>query len=136
MLKQCCNVKFGAGIVLGMPASGRHSHKGQRGKKRSQSLLTYCEFQPVFCSQRCCQFIRVKLNLNEANRWPVQKAVWFFLSVAAKIPPAPAPLPNLQAFAKRTKNYSNAHLRSQNGGVVAEICLCRKLSETIWLVWG
>jgi len=120
-----------------MPVSGRHSHKGHRGRRqKNMSLLTDCGFQPGVSSQRCCQFIRVKLNLNEANRWPVQKAVWFFLSVAAKIPPAPAPLPNLQAFAKRTKNYSNAHLRSQNGGVVAEICLCRKLSETIWLVWG
>ena len=33
-ISQCCNVKFGAG-VLGMPASGRHSHKGRRRKRET-----------------------------------------------------------------------------------------------------
>jgi hypothetical protein len=48
-----CNVEFGAG-VLGTPVSGRHSHKGHRGKRQEYlSLLTYCEFQPSFCSQSC-----------------------------------------------------------------------------------
>ena len=70
VVQQCCNVEFGAGI-LEMPASGRHLHKGHRGRRQKDlSLLTYCEFQPGFCSQRCCQFIRVKLNLNGVNRWP------------------------------------------------------------------
>jgi len=45
--------------------------------------------------------------------------------ICPNISPAPAPLPNLQASAERTKNQlSNACLRSQNGGVGAEICLC------------
>jgi len=47
VIKQCCNVKFGAG-VLGMPASGRHSHKGQRGKDKNLSLHTCFEFNPGF----------------------------------------------------------------------------------------
>jgi hypothetical protein len=40
------------------------------------------------------------------------------------ISPASALLPNFKAFAEETKNQlSNACLRSQNGGVSAEICL-------------
>jgi len=39
-------------------------------EEKNLSLLTYCEFQPGFCSQHCCQFIRVNLNLNGANRCP------------------------------------------------------------------
>ena len=44
---------LGQGYLLGMPASGRHSHKGHRGKYLS--LHTYCEFQPGFCSQSRAQ---------------------------------------------------------------------------------
>jgi len=40
---------------------------------------------PVFSSQCCWRFIRVKLNLNGVNQWSVEQAVWFFLSVAAQL---------------------------------------------------
>ena len=47
------------------------THKGQRGKRRKTlSLHTCFKFHPGFSSQHCCQFIRVNLNLNGANRCP------------------------------------------------------------------
>ena len=42
------------GRILGKPASGRHSHKGHRGRRWNKfSLHTCCKFQPGFCSQSC-----------------------------------------------------------------------------------
>jgi hypothetical protein len=39
-------------------------------KERNLSLLTYCEFKPGFCSQRCSQIIWLRKNLNGVNWWP------------------------------------------------------------------
>jgi len=43
-----------------MLASGRHSHKGHRGKRQKKLFLhTCCEFQPGFCSQSSGQNINI-----------------------------------------------------------------------------
>jgi hypothetical protein len=60
---QCRNVEFGA-EVMGMPASGRLSHKGHRGKDKNLSLHTCFEFNPGFSSHRCRKLIRVRLDFN------------------------------------------------------------------------
>jgi len=39
--------EFGAG-VLGMPASGRHSHKGHRGKRQIYRSIPIASFSPFF----------------------------------------------------------------------------------------
>ena len=68
---QCCNVKFGTG-VLGKPASGRHLHKGHRGKWQKDMLLhTCCKFQPGFCSQSCGLRFYLYKNLHG------QLVAWF-----------------------------------------------------------
>ena len=43
------------GRVLGKPASGRHSHKGHRGKRQILSLHNCCEFSPRLSAQSCGQ---------------------------------------------------------------------------------
>jgi len=61
VIYQCCNVKYGA-RVLRMPASGRHSHKGQRGKRgNSVAPIPASSLIPVFP-------LRVAANLY-ASSW-------------------------------------------------------------------
>jgi hypothetical protein len=50
-----------------MPASGRHPHKGHRGKRQKLSLHTCFEFHPGFSSQRCDQITVDSQSLKLIN---------------------------------------------------------------------
>jgi len=123
---------------------GTHT-RDKGGKDKSLSLHTCSEFSPVFSSQRCCQFIRVKLNLNGAYRGLsmacVKSGVVFpeCRSTVSVLHSRPQLLPSPNSHwicwsvwgltgCGLARRLWNACLRSQNGGVGAEICLRRDMA--------
>ena len=66
---QCCRVKFGAG-VLGKPASGRHSHKGHRGKRQKSVALYLLRVSSRFFLSAWRTNYMTLTKLNGVNRWP------------------------------------------------------------------
>ena len=73
-------------------------------KERNLSLLTYCEFKPGFCSQRCSQIIWLRKNLNGVNWWPDWFLAYCFpCDIGALFPTVPSMTPNSNQSCGQTK---------------------------------
>jgi len=68
-----------------MPASGRHSHKGHRGKRQKLPLHTCFEFHPVFSSQRCDQITVDSQSLNLINYFVIKRKFLIILGAPSEL---------------------------------------------------